>query len=311
VIVNYNTANLLQFCLKSIEENCNLNYAIVVVDNNSTDNSCQMIKQQFPQTMLIQNDNNLGYPTAVNQGINAIPASFYFILNSDVILQNDTAATLYKYISQKPEVGIVAPAQRLPNGDPILSIYKFPNLKREWMRNLLFTDIITFRNRGQKLAAKIKNPLSVDWVMGSAMFVRAEVIADIGLMDENIFMYGEELDWCLRAKSTDWEIHYLPEAKIIHYESASADKAFSAGRYERVVRSNYYVFMKHFGSWKLPFFVAAQCLGSILRIIVSTILYFFGQKSYYDQLREHQAVLRISINPGLYKRLKSSLEDHA
>lgn len=308
IIVNYNTVDLLQTCLASIIDSTSLNHVIVVVDNHSTDGSADMVKTQFPDVKLIPNSVNLGFPKAVNQGLKAVLAPYYFILNSDILILENTIPILYNYISQKPKVGIVAPAQVLPNGQAILSIYPFPNLRREWARNIFFTDIWKYRFWGHKLAESMEETVSVDWIMGAALFVRAEMIADIGYMDEAIFMYGEELDWCYRAHLAGWLIDFLPNAKIIHYESASADKTFSVYRYQRVVKSNYYVGAKHFGFWRLPFFVLAQLIGSLLRINIAAVFCIFGKRSFCAQVREHLAVIRMSFDPNLYKWIKKALQ---
>jgi GT2 family glycosyltransferase len=258
IIVNYNTAELLHACLASIILYTPYHHEIILVDNHSNDGSCEMVEAQFPAVKLIQNKENLGFPKAVNQGLQAVSAPFYFILNSDVLMHKNTVKNLYDYLSQKPNTGIAAPAQFLPDGHPILTLHLFPNLWREWMRNLLFTDVWKYRICGRRQAQKIKLPVSVDWVIGAALFVRAEMIADIGYMDEAIFLYGEELDWCYRAHQAGWFVDFVPEATLIHHKSASADKALNSSRYERVVRSNYYVNAKCFGIWQLPLFIIAQ-----------------------------------------------------
>jgi GT2 family glycosyltransferase len=220
IIINHNTAKLLQACLASIILHASLNHEIIVVDNHSNDGSCEMVETQFPSAKLIQNQENLGFPKAVNQGLQAVSAPFYFILNSDILILENTVKNLYSYLAQKPNTGIAAPAQILPNGHPILTMHLFPNLWREWTRNLLFTDVWKYRIRGQKQANKIKLPVSVDWVMGAALLVRAEMIANIGYMDEAIFMYGEELDWCYRAHQAGWSVDFVPDATLIHHKSA-------------------------------------------------------------------------------------------
>jgi GT2 family glycosyltransferase len=307
VIVNYNTRDLLQACLSSIIETTTLDYRIVVVDNNSQDGSSEMVQSQFPTVNLIQNPTNVGFPQAVNQGLRAETAPFYFVLNSDIQLLEGTTTTLYHYLLQNPQTGIAAPAQMLPNDELLLSVHAFPNLRREWARNLLFTDVWSYRLRGQKNARKITEPISVDWVMGAALFVRRELIASTGYMDEAIFMYGEELDWCYRAHQTGWLVDFVPSALLIHHKSASADKAFNVYRYQYVVKSNYYFFAQHFGLWQLPLFVLAQVIGSLLRTLISGLLCLLRHHSFCHQAREHIAVLQISFDPKLYKWIRKAI----
>lgn len=308
VIVNYNTVDLLRACLESIIEQTKRPYTIIVVDNHSTDGSGAMVQANFPSVQLIQNQENVGYPTAVNQGLRAIAANFYFILNSDILILEDTIEQLYNYHSQHSQTGITAPAQRLPNGKALLSVHQFPTLWREWTRNLFFTDVWRYRLRGQKQAEAITQPVAVEWVTGAALFVRREMIDAIGGMDEAIFMYGEELDWCYRARANGWRVTFLPQAQIIHYVSASADKAFSFHRYAHVVRSNYYFFAKHFGLIWLPLFVLPQLIGSLVRAAISGILCLVGRKSFCYQAREHWLVIQKSLDFSLYKWLRETIQ---
>ena len=307
IIVNYNTVDLLQACLQSIIQHTKLPHEIIVIDNNSDDGSSAMVQRFFPTVQLIQNQENVGYPKAINQGLQAISARFYFILNSDILVLEDTIANLYDYHSKKSKIGISAPAQVSPNGEAILSVHQFPTLWREWARNLFFTDVWRYRLWGQKRAKQIKEPMAIDWVMGAAMFVRQELIDDIGGMDDSIFMYGEELDWCYRAQLAGWAIEFVPQATITHHKSASADKAFNFYRYAHVVRSNYYFFAKHFGLRQLPLFVIAQIIGSLLRAGIAGIFCLLGWKSFCHQAKEHWATIKISLNISLYKWIKKAV----
>lgn len=301
VIVNYNAVALLDECLTSIRQHVPVPHTIVVVDNASTDNSVSMVRQAYPDVLLIDNGENRGFPAAVNQGLKSVTAEFYLVLNSDVILTPYTIPPLLSYMEVHPHAGIIAPAQQEPDGTLKPTTYKDPTLVREWTRNLLFTDVWRYRVRGNAVRHSLHKPTSVDWLMGAALFVRRDAIIDVGLMDENVFMYGEEFDWAYRARQRGWDVVLVPSSNVIHHESASADKAFGTRRYGNVVRSNYYFFAKHYGWKKLPLFVLAQLIGSLLRMLLSGLLCLLGNRDFCSQCEEHYFSLRVSLNPQTYR----------
>ena len=301
IIVNYNTAALLKDCVTSIQNHTTIPHTIVVVDNNSSDNSVALVQQQFPNVYLIQNKENSGYPIAVNQGLQAVDSNYYFILNSDIQIQEHCVLTLLNYMEAHPHAGICAPFQFTPDGQPILSVYPYPTLTREWTRNLFFTDYRRYRLRGTKLAQQVQGPQAVEWVMGAAMFVRRSMVSTCGYMDEAIFMYGEEMDWCYRAQAKGWQIHIVPDAKIMHYQSASADIFLNTNRYQLIVKSNFRFFFKYYKHWQFPFFLMAQFIGSFIRMILAFILCLLGKKSFRDQMEEHYKVLVSFFDPELYR----------
>jgi N-acetylglucosaminyl-diphospho-decaprenol L-rhamnosyltransferase len=307
VIVNYNTAALLRECLVSIRQYTAVPSTVIVVDNASTDRSVEMVHRQFSAVRLITNPTNEGYPTAVNRGLKAAYASYYFILNSDVRLTKRTVPHLLAHMETHPRTGIAAPAQRTPDGRLLLTVHRDPTLGREVLRNLLFADIWRYRIRGPALAQRFQKPTQVDWVMGAALFVRRDMVEDVGYMDETVFMYGEEFDWAYRARKTGWEVYLVPDSVVVHHKSASADKAFHVRRYGLVTRSNYYFFAKHFGLNGLPLLVLAHLIGSTLRMLLAGLLCLVGSREACFQWREHLYTICTSLDPTLYRWIRQAL----
>jgi len=307
VIVNYNTAELLRECLQSIRQHAVIASNVIVVDNASTDGSAKMVRTAFPEVRLIANPTNVGYPKAVNQGLRAADTPYYFILNSDVRLTACTLAPLMAHMEDYPRTGIAAPAQHTPGGEPMLIIHNDPTLRREILRNLFFTDVWRYRMRGSSLARRTPKAARVDWVTGAALFVRREMIREIGNLDEAVFMYGEEFDWAYRARKAGWDVYYEPNAIVIHHKGASADKRFHARRYSMVTRSNYYFFAKHFGLARLPLLVLAQLTGSILRMLLTGPLCLTGFEEARFQWWEHFYTVRTSLDPALYRWIVRAL----
>jgi len=307
VIVNYNTAALLRECLASIRQHVAVPSKVIVVDNASTDGSVEMVRQRFPKAHLIANPTNEGYPKAVNRGLKAADTPYYFILNSDVCLTESTIPPLMAHMETHPRTGIAAPAQRTPDGKPLLTVHRDPTLGREILRNLFFTDFWRYRIRGQSLAQRMRKPGQVDWVMGAALFARREMIEEVGSMDEAVFMYGEEFDWAYRARKAGWEVYLVPDSVVVHHKGASADEAFRAHRYGLVTRSGYYFLAKHFGLARLPLFVLAQLTGSALRMLLSGPLCLAGCREACFQWQEHLYTIRTSLDPALYRWILRTL----
>ncbi|MBI4772522.1 MAG: glycosyltransferase family 2 protein [Chloroflexi bacterium] len=301
LIVNFNTSALLQQCLTSIWRHAGAPFEVIVVDNASTDGSADMVRTAFPDVQLIANSYNRGFPAAVNTGLRVADTPYVFVLNSDVYLTESTLAPLLAHMETHPRTGIAAPAQRTPEGRPLLTVHRDPTLAREWLRNLFFTDVWRYRLRGERLARELRHPVQVDWVMGAALFVRREVVEEVGGMDEAVFMYGEEFDWAYRARMKGWQVYLIPESVVVHHKSASADQAFRAGRYSQVVKSGYYFSARHFGLARLPLFVLAQLIGSALRMALAGPLCLLGRREACFQWQEHWLALRTSLDPALYR----------
>ncbi len=147
VVVNYNTKYLLRECLVSIETYTHIPYLVVVIDNASADGSAEMVRTNFSRFQLIANSKNLGFPHAVNQGLQAADTPYYFVLNSDIRLTNTTLLSLIDHMNGSPKTSIAAPAQVSPDGEPMMTVYRDPTLGREFVRNLLFADIWQYRFR--------------------------------------------------------------------------------------------------------------------------------------------------------------------
>lgn len=301
VIVNYDTQLQLKACLQAILRHTTGNVQIVVVDNASEDGSVDMVCTEFPGVELVANPVNRGYAQAVNQGLARARAFYILILNSDVYLTESTLPALVELMQANPAIGFAAPLQVSPAGERILSVHQTPTLVREWMRNLCFTDIIRYRLLQRPLAGRIRRAQPVEWVMGAALLTTQNLLREVGGMDENLFMFGEEFDWQYRARMKGWQVWFVPAACVVHEKGASVNKAFQSRRLAQVVRSGYYLSAKHFGLGRLPLFVLAQLTGSTLRMAMSAPLCLFRIGDACFQCREHWEVIRASLDPSLFR----------
>ncbi|MGC9522177.1 MAG: glycosyltransferase family 2 protein [Anaerolineae bacterium] len=240
VIVNWNTRELLRRCLDSVFSSEGVTMRVCVVDNDSQDGSAEMVATAYPQTYLIHNDRNVGYPAANNQGLRAFgfgrsPSQqhrggavprYALLLNADTEIPPDGLAEIIAFADARPMTGVVGPKLVRPDGSldlacrrsfpsPRVSFYRitglsklFPSSPRFARYNLTYLD-------EDEIA-------EVDSVVGAFMLVRREAIEQVGLLDEAFFMYGEDLDWAFRIKEAGWRVFYYPAVTVRHVKRASS-----------------------------------------------------------------------------------------
>jgi len=252
IIINWNVKELLAACLDSIYQS-NFDDAIetIVVDNASGDDSVQMVRNQFPQVKLITNAENFGFAKGNNIGVAQSTGDFIFLLNPDTRLQPDTLSILLDYLQTHPDVGVVAPQLLWPDGRVQSSRRQFPTPATMMFESTLPEQWFP-RNRIARRYKLMDTPpvkiQRIDWAVGAAIFLRREAWETIGGLDETLFMYFEETDWFRRlADETQWQCHYLPQAKVTHYEGQSSGQVTTA-RAIRFNRSKLRYARKHFGA---------------------------------------------------------------
>ena len=238
VITSYNTCGLLRNCLRSAyASQGELTFNICVVDNASSDGSAKMVAAEFSQARLIVNAENVGYPAANNQGLEDFGFSrtpgptpqaprFALLLNPDTELPPDALAQMLGFMTEHPRAGVAGPKLVCPDGSldlacrrsfptPQVSFYRLAGLSRLFPRSPRFGRYnFTFLDPDQVT--------EVDSVVGAFMLVRAETIAQVGLMDDQFFMYGEDLDWAYRIKSAGWTVMYNPSVTVLHVKRAAS-----------------------------------------------------------------------------------------
>jgi len=216
VIVSYNTKELLRQCLESIlGSESDLGLEIIVVDNNSTDGSLEYLKKQ-KKLKLIENRKNFGFAKANNQGIKIAKGKYILLLNSDTIVKKDAFKTMVGFVEKHTDVGLVGPRLLNPNNTIQPSCFNFPSvfgaIKEFWLGK---------QGAFSKYAPKGNRPMVVDAVVGAAFLIPRTTIEKIGLLDEQYFMYFEDLDYCRRVWEAGFSVYYLPRSKILHLHGAS------------------------------------------------------------------------------------------
>ncbi len=232
VIVGWNVRELLDAALASIYASTHDDASpeVIVVDNASTDGTAAMVAATYPQARLIVNTVNRGFTGANNQGIEAASGKYILLLNPDTEVMEGALDQLVAYLEAHPQVGLVAPRLLNPNGTTQSSRRRFPTLpilflESTWLEGLMPKPLLRQHYMMDKSDALEHD---VGWVTGAAMLVRRSVIEEVGVFDEDFFMYSEELDWCRRICDAGWRIAYTPTAEVMHYGGKSSDQVAPA-----------------------------------------------------------------------------------
>lgn len=230
IIVNYNVEHFLEQCLHSVREaSKNLSTEVFVVDNNSVDGSVDMVRKKFPEVKLIANKDNVGFSRANNQAIKISEGEYVLLLNPDTVVEADTFEKVVSFMDSHPDAGglgiqmLDGTGKFLPESKrglptPSVAFYKifglsalFPKSKRFGRYHLGYLD----KNETHE----------VEILAGAFMVLRQSVLDKIGLLDEDYFMYGEDIDLSYRIIKAGYKNYYYPEARIIHYKGESTKKS--------------------------------------------------------------------------------------
>jgi N-acetylglucosaminyl-diphospho-decaprenol L-rhamnosyltransferase len=233
IIVNYNTGALTRACVESLlSYNLPPATEIIVVDNASQDESVSFLRSDWPEIRVIAQKENVGLARGVNAGIKAAKGKYYLILNPDIIVFSEAVKNLTQFMEQNLEVGIAGGKLLSPNGKVQLSCYRFYRpmtiiYRRTWLGRT---------KAGRREIARFlmkdfdrQQARKVEWLMGACLMVRAELVKEIGGMDERYFLYFEDVDWCRRAWLAGWQVSYVPGARFSHYHQRSSESGLGWG----------------------------------------------------------------------------------
>lgn len=281
IIVNYNVKFFLEQCIRSVYQAKNgLDIEIIVVDNHSVDGSVQMIKDKFPEVILIANHQNVGFSKANNQGIRIVKGKYILLLNPDTMLQEDTLVKCLQFMETHPDAGAMGvkmfdgkgnflPESKRALPTPLVAFYKIFGLSKLFPKSKIFGKYhLTYLDNNQIH--------QVDVLSGAFMFIRKEVLDKIGELDEDYFMYGEDIDLSYRITQAGYHNYYYPHTSIIHYKGESTKK--STVNYVITFYKAMVIFAhKHFSHSYAKFFQFFIYLAIYTRASIS-IIYRFIQK---------------------------------
>jgi GT2 family glycosyltransferase len=283
IIVSWNTRDLLHECLQSLYADADagaLSVEVIVVDNDSQDGSPSMVAERFPGVRLLVNDSNLGFVKANNQALRLACGRHVLLLNPDTEILSGALSTMVAFFQDRPECGLLG--CQLLNADRSVqpSFGRFPSLYSEFIyQAYLFRwipsglPVGTRLNFWQKQGGHYARTHEVDWVTGACLMIRQDLLARVGLLDERIFMYAEDVDWCYRVKRAGCAVFYLHEAQVVHHVKASSRQDY-AGWIANFTRGTLYFFEKYDSRAAQVALSGLVILGSILRLGLWSVVLF-------------------------------------
>lgn len=230
IIVNYNVEYFLEQCLNSVFKAAEgINAEVFVVDNNSVDNSIEMVKAKFPSVKCIENKVNVGFSKANNQAISASNSEFILLLNPDTVVEEATFRKVLDFMNNHPDAGglgvrmVDGKGRFLPESKrglptPAVAFYKIFGLSK------IFKKSPKFNKYHLGYLDEFKNH-EVDILSGAFMMMRSEALEKVGMLDETFFMYGEDIDLSYRIQLGGWKNYYCSDTTIIHYKGESTKKS--------------------------------------------------------------------------------------
>lgn len=250
VIVNYNVRHFLEQCLISVFRALEgIDGEVFVVDNNSVDGSCAMVREKFPMAKLIENKQNTGFSKANNQAIRLSTAEYVLLLNPDTVVEEDTFRKVLSFMDATPECGALG--VQMVDGDGQFLPESKRGLPTPWVAFYKIFGLATLLPGSRKfgkyhLSYLDKNQNhSVEVLSGAFMLLRKSVLDKIGLLDEDFFMYGEDIDLSYRVLKAGYRNYYFADTRIIHYKGESTKKG--SLNYVRVFYQAMIIFaQKHF-----------------------------------------------------------------
>lgn len=223
IYVNYKTNALIRDSIRSVKEHTTgIDYEIIVVDNQSGDNSLKLIQAEHPQVITIQSPENVGFGRANNLAIEVAKGKCVFFLNPDTLLRNNAICILFNFLQSRNDVGACGGNLYDEEGKPASSFSRrFPSIRQEFL-SLFYLSAISLRNRRSTYFNYSSIPLSVASIIGADLMVKKEVLGKTGVFDSAFFLNYEETELCYRIHKAGYKIMSVPSAEIIHFEGRAS-----------------------------------------------------------------------------------------
>ncbi|MBW8016056.1 MAG: glycosyltransferase family 2 protein [Planctomycetes bacterium] len=288
IVVAWNVKKLLYDCLKSVfDETRDIDYEVIYVDNASEDGSVEMVRQEFSDVKIIENDENMGFIIANNQGIEQAKGRYVLLLNSDTIVLENAIAKTVQFADQHTEAAVVG--CKVLNADMTLqrNCFMYPSLLNKFLSASYLYKVFPrskFFGRERMTWWAYDEPREVETVCGCFSLVRQEAIKEVGLMDKTYFVYGDDPDWCYRFNKAGWEILFTPEPRIIHLGGQTTKQM--ARKFRLQLYGSQLIFMRlHRSRWTFPIACFFTSMFFLLRSpywLMKSIISKKDRKEYFD-----------------------------
>jgi GT2 family glycosyltransferase len=286
VILSFRDREKLRETIKSVyRSKIGYSYEVIVVDNDSGDGSAEMVEQEFPQVTLIRNANN-GFAGGNNVGMRIAKGKYILLLNPDTEVMENTLQECLDLMEQRSDIGMLGCKVLRPNGDydyaskkalpdPLGAFFRYVGLSKLFPNSKFFV-----RYNVPKSSYEEEGEMGSG--TGAFLMTRREVIDKIGMLDEDYWMYWEDMDWCYRCHMAGWKVWYYPKVKIIHHKGVSSRK--TPYRALLAFHKAMWVFYKKNYSQKMPFFIDwLAYLAVWARFVVLFLINFFRKDKYVSK----------------------------
>ena len=296
ILLNYKTPQLIVDCLNSLETQITPGLTVVVVDNASNDNSVEIIQNTINSNdwqnwcRLLVSSVNGGFAAGNNFGIQSINADAYILLNSDTIVLPGAINELINAMENNPDVGLIGPGMLNKHGETDNNAFRFIRPFSEFLRTANTGFISRLFHRYTIHYSLEQRPFEPDWLGFACVLIPRHIIKSVGLLDENFFMYFEDIDYCQRVHKAGWKLLYWPRAQIIHLLGSSGNFTANGTLQKRAPRFYYEsrtrYFAKHyglFGPWLANF---SWLMGRVISLLRELI----GDKTPHHRKNEAQDI---------------------
>lgn len=296
VIVNFNTPDYTAQCLDSLRRNpARASCEIIVVDNASTDDGVERLTKSYPEIRLVRSDTNRGIAGGNNLGIRAGTGKYVLLLNNDTLVLRGTLDRVIQFLDAHPEAGGVGGQLLNPDGSFQSGFFPFPTL---WIVFLIVTKIGSLISSFYPSYGPAEALKEVDWLSTAFMLFRRDALDQVGLVDEDYFIYSDESDLQFRLKKAGWHIYYLPDVKTVHF----GGKSLTPWKRRRLVYRGYLLyFQNHKGAWQtlcLRGLFAAISLGKFVFWSVIRVAPTGRERAGYEA-QSNLDIVRMSLRLGV------------
>lgn len=269
IIINYKTKKITADCLETIKKSeDNLKKEVIVVDNGSEDGSVEYLKKKFPQYSVYSSGGNLGFAGGNNFGADKVIGKYIWLLNSDTLIKSNTISTLMKLAVKNNSA--IASCQLLNSNGTIQPQGGYlPDLWRLALWMLFIDDLPLLKNIIKPYHQNLKSFFQTDqypgWLGGTALLIRHDIYKKLNGLDNHIFMYGEDVEFCLRAKQQGIKVDYFSQPQLTHLgQGSGTSRNAILGEYKGLK----YIYQKHKPAWQYFALRLLLKVGALLRLII-------------------------------------------
>jgi len=314
IIVTWNGKRYALECLESLRQNTGtVPVEVIVVDNQSSDGTPDEIQRQFPRVTVIRNRANLGFAKANNIGLALARGRYLGLVNSDVLVPAGCIKNMVSFMDQNPAIGLLGPKMLAPGGGIGQSVMRLPTA---WNTLCCSLGLHILFPRSKLFGGFLMNSYPYDSIedvevlTGWFWMVRRQALEQVGGLDEQFFMYGEDIDWSYRFRKAGWRVVFYPEAEALHYGAASSAQA-PTRFYVEMRRANLQYFRKHHGYIGEGSYKMAVLVHELVRVAGHGILYCCrASRRPLDALAINRSVSSIKWLAGRHPGSHLGLEKH-